>query len=71
MGELQEALANLRGRASASRRRTDAATRPQEGSHEPDELRGSSPDLWGTGGEIPPVYPASAVIADPRGGRGA
>ena len=25
--------------------------------HEPDELRGSSPDLWGTEGEIPSVYP--------------
>ena len=30
----------------------------EEGWHEPDESRGSCPDLWGTGGEIPPVYPA-------------
>src|SRR6516162_5993242 len=28
------------------------------GWHEPDELRGSCPDLWGTRGEIPRVYPA-------------
>ena len=33
--------------------------RPQEKDwHEPYELRGSRTDLWGTGGEIPPVYPA-------------
>src|SRR6516162_8643348 len=29
------------------------------GWHEPDELRGSCPDLWGTRGEIPRVYPAN------------
>jgi hypothetical protein len=35
------------------------AKRPQEeGWHEPYESRGSCTDLWGTGGEIPPVYPA-------------
>jgi hypothetical protein len=32
------------------------------GLHEPDESRGSRPDLWGTGGEIPPAYPAFHVI---------
>ncbi len=33
--------------------------RLQENSwHEPYELRGSRTVLWGTGGEIPPVYPA-------------
>jgi hypothetical protein len=31
----------------------------EEGSHEPYESRGSRTDLWGTGGEIPPVYPAA------------
>ena len=30
----------------------------EEGWHEPYESRGSRTDLWGTGGEIPPVYPA-------------
>ena len=35
------------------------AERLQEGGwHEPYELRGSRTDLWGTGGEIPLVYPA-------------
>ena len=29
------------------------------GWHEPYESRGSRADLWGTRGEIPPVYPAS------------
>ena|SRR6516162_56775 len=31
------------------------------GWHEPDELRGSCPDLWGTRGEIPRVYPACVM----------
>jgi hypothetical protein len=30
----------------------------EEGSHEPYESRGSRTDLWGAGGEIPPVCPA-------------
>jgi len=33
-----------------------------EGSHEPYESRGSRTDLWGTGGEIPPVYPAIGLF---------
>ena len=32
-----------------------------EGWHEPYESRGSRTDLWGTGGEIPPVYPARQI----------
>lgn len=28
--------------------------------HEPDKPRGLRPDLWGTAGEIPDVYPAMA-----------
>jgi hypothetical protein len=35
------------------------------GLHEPDESRGSRPDLWGTGGEIPPAYPAFHIHALP------
>ncbi len=39
-----------------------------EGWHEPYESRGSRTDLWGTGGEIPPVYPARdegrSLVAD-------
>jgi len=31
--------------------------------HEPYESRGSRTELWGTGGEIPPVYPA--VLREP------
>src|SRR5664280_2328062 len=30
------------------------------GRHEPDEPRGSRPDLWGAAGEIPAAYPASS-----------
>jgi len=41
------------------------AERPQEeGWHEPYESRGSRTDLWGTGGEIPLVYPAEKVPQD-------
>src|SRR3954452_23287448 len=29
--------------------------------HEPDKPRGLRPDLWGTAGEIPAVYPALSV----------
>jgi len=29
------------------------------GRHEPDEPRGSRPDLWGAAGEIPAAYPAT------------
>ena len=36
----------------------------EEGSHEPYESRGSRTDLWGTGGEIPPVYPAEIQKID-------
>src|SRR5690348_18450760 len=32
--------------------------------HEPDEPRGSRPDLWGAAGEIPAVYPAVARHAE-------
>jgi len=32
------------------------------GLHEPYESRGSRTDLWGTGGEIPPVYPAKSGV---------
>jgi hypothetical protein len=35
----------------------------EEGSHEPYESRGSRTDLWGAGGEIPPVYPAVDVVS--------
>ena len=46
------------GGASDSLRRLAAETLPGNGWHEPDESRGSRPDLWGTGGATPPVYPA-------------
>ena len=45
------------------------AERPQEeGWHEPYESRGSRTDLWGTGGEIPPVYPAMDPVVGRIGG---
>src|SRR4051795_11577166 len=31
--------------------------------HEPDKPRGLRPDLWGTAGEIPAVYPALSAVA--------
>ena len=46
-GELNEGLANRKGGASASRRGVDAATRGSQGSHQPDELRGLSPESVG------------------------
>src|SRR4030043_359991 len=46
------------GRNPFSLCRCEAKRLHAEGSHEPYESRGSRTDLWGTGGEIPPVYPA-------------
>ena len=46
------------GRNPFSLRRCEAKRLHAEGSHEPYESRGSRTDMWGTGGEIPPVYPA-------------
>jgi len=46
------------GRNPISLCRLVAERSKEEGWHEPDESRGSCPDLWETGSEIPPVYPA-------------
>jgi hypothetical protein len=35
----------------------------EKGWQEPCESRDSRTDLWGTGGEIPPVYPASTLCS--------
>jgi len=40
-------------------RRLEPARFQEDGWHEPYESRGSRTVLWGTGGEIPPVYPAN------------
>src|SRR5215469_15220790 len=44
------------------------------GWHEPDESRGSRPDLWGTRGVTPRVYPAHRLVSsserNPAIGRG-
>ena len=48
----------LMGGAGFFLRRLEAVRPREKGWHEPYELRGSRTDLWGTGGEIPPVYPA-------------
>src|SRR3954471_6559813 len=37
--------------------------------HEPDKPRGLRPDLWGTAGEIPAVYPAVLSVAFAPDGR--
>ena len=59
MSQRKESRANQEtGRSTGSLRRLEAATSQGYGWHEPDESRGSRPDLWETGGEIPPVYPA-------------
>ena len=39
-------------------RRLETERFQEKGWHEPYESRGSRTVLWGTGGEIPPVYPA-------------
>ena len=46
-----------------------AARLQGHGWHEPYESRDSRTDLWGTGGEIPPVYPAHLVVAGVTGHR--
>ncbi len=40
-------------------RRLETVRFQADGWQEPYESRGSRTDLWGTGGEIPPVYPAA------------
>ena len=50
----------LMGGTGFSLRRLEAVRPREKGWHEPYELRGSRTDLWGTGGEIPPVYPAKS-----------
>ena len=52
----------LMGGTGFSLRRLEAVRPREKGWHEPYELRGSRTDLWGTGGEIPPVYPALAFM---------
>jgi len=42
-----------------SLRRLEVERLQAYGWHEPYESRGSRTDLWGSGGEIPPVYPAA------------
>jgi len=51
----------LLGGASFSLRRVESVMFQWHGWHEPYESRGSRPDLWGTGGENPPVYPARVL----------
>ncbi len=46
------------GRSSIFLCRLEAVRLREKGWHEPYESRGSCTDLWGTGGETPPVYPA-------------
>ncbi len=48
----------MSGRSLVHGRRLATVRWFANGWHEPYESRGSRTDLWGTGGEIPPVYPA-------------
>ena len=48
------------GRKRSSLRRPETERFEEHGWHEPYESRGSRTDLWGTGGEIPPVYPSGS-----------
>jgi hypothetical protein len=60
MSQLIELLGvnQIIGRNSIALYRLEAERSQEEGWYEPYELRGSCTDLWGTGGEIPLVYPA-------------
>ena len=49
----------ITGRSPFSLRRLEVERLQAYGWHEPYESRGSRTDLWGSGGEIPPVYPAA------------
>jgi len=61
MSQLKEDMESTsNGRSSIFLRLLEAARFQEHGWHEPYEPRGSRTDLWGTGGEIPPVYPASS-----------
>ena len=44
------------------RRRLEIARFHENGWQEPCESRGSCTVLWGTGGEIPPVYPTLSFV---------
>jgi len=69
MSQLRRAAANQ----ETGRSLHISLCRFEHGWQEPDEPRGSRPDLRGTGGEIPPVYAAAisqqglaATCKDPR-----
>jgi len=47
-------------------RRLETVRFQEKGWHEPYESRGSRTVLWGTGGEIPPVYPAFYIMIRPQ-----
>jgi hypothetical protein len=56
---LKRVMANrITARSPISLRRHEVERLQENGLHEPYESRGSCTDLWGTGGETPPVYPA-------------
>ncbi len=62
MSQLKGSILPTRnGRSSISLRRLEAERLQEEGRQEPCESRDSRTDLWGTGGEIPPVYPAGKL----------
>jgi hypothetical protein len=50
--------------------RPGAEKSQEKGWHEPYESRGSRTELWGTGGEIPPVYPAVFAQLVAEGAKG-
>jgi hypothetical protein len=52
--------------ASSSMRPRSSRRQPSLGWHEPDESRGSRPDLWEARGEIPRAYPATGNRAMPN-----
>ena len=62
MSQLNESMANRTPGGARLFASPGIVRSPGNGWHEPYESRGSRTDLWGTGGEIPPVYPAARCI---------
>ena len=60
--ERREQVTHVRMESTGNRRNSLSWRKPAGflGWHEPDESRGSRPDLWGTRGANPRVYPANA-----------
>ena len=66
--ERRRQATHVRMESTGNRRNSlsDGRRQPSLGWHEPDESRGSRPDLWEARGEIPRAYPATGNRTKPN-----